>query len=107
MAVPEERPAEAVRRQVTGVFDNAPPLAFVPASGARARRRREVDSRAIGGLWAAAFGVSSLGIALVTLLPGRTAGLYTDGAQILRYVRGGQAMERHSASWPLPASRRG
>lgn len=256
MAVPEERTAEAVRQQVRGVFEGAPPLVFVPASGARSRARREVDwlslwrgvllgagaafggylvatqllptipkphldasaeatlvigaivaaaiaplvhelghvvggllvrfrfmmltwgpvriaregkairvglnrtfnhvggialllpetfenlprrtavmigmgpatslvlgvaaliasyttgiwhsaagmsapPRAIGGLWEAVFGVSSLGIALVTLMPGRTAGLYTDGAQILRYVRGGAAMERHCALMAL------
>ena len=52
---------------------------------------------AILGIAAAAFGVSSLGIALVTLMPGRTGGMSSDGAQIVRFVRGGPVMERHSA----------
>ena len=57
--------------------------------------------RAFGGIVAAAFGVASLGIALVTLVPGRTSGLLTDGAQILRYIRGGPAVDRHSALMAL------
>jgi hypothetical protein len=50
---------------------------------------------AIPGIVAAAFGVASIGIGLVTLIPGRTGGFATDGAQLLRYVRGGSEADRH------------
>ena len=50
---------------------------------------------AVLGLVAAAFGVASIGIGLVTLIPGHTGGLSTDGAQLLRYVRGGPEADRH------------
>ena len=50
---------------------------------------------AIAGIVAAAFGVASIGIGLVTLIPGRTGEFATDGAQLLRYVRGGSEVDRH------------
>lgn len=52
-------------------------------------------SLAISGIAAGAFGVCSLGIGLLTLIPGRTGHYATDGAQLLRYIRGGAAADRH------------
>jgi hypothetical protein len=60
-------------------------------------------SLAIGGIALGAFGVSSLGIGLLTLLPGRTGRFATDGSQILRYLRGGVEAERHSELMTLVA----
>ncbi|MCU0649762.1 MAG: M50 family metallopeptidase, partial [Gemmatimonadaceae bacterium] len=37
----------------------------------------------------AAYGFGSVGIGLLTLIPGRTAGFRTDGAQLLTFLRGG------------------
>jgi Peptidase family M50 len=41
--------------------------------------------------------VMSAGIALVTLIPGRTSGFLTDGARLLRLLRGGPVAARDSA----------
>ena len=58
---------------------------------------------AITGIVAAAFGVSSIGVGLVTLLPGKTGRYATDGAQLLRYVRGGSEADRHGTLMTLAA----
>jgi hypothetical protein len=52
---------------------------------------------AIAGIAVGAFGVSSIGIGLLTLIPGRTGHFATDGAQLLRHVRGGSEADRHVA----------
>jgi hypothetical protein len=52
---------------------------------------------AITGMVAATFGLCSIGLGLLTLIPGRTGRFATDGAQLLRYVRGGSEADRHSA----------
>ena len=52
---------------------------------------------AITGMAAATFGLCSIGLGLLTLIPGRTGRFATDGAQLLRYVRGGAGADRHSA----------
>lgn len=50
------------------------------------------------------FGGGSLGIGLVTLIPGRTSGFWTDGARILQLLRGGPQAERDVALMALIAS---
>jgi hypothetical protein len=52
---------------------------------------------AITGMVTATFGLCSMGLGLVTLIPGRTGRFATDGAQLLRYARGGAEADRHSA----------
>jgi hypothetical protein len=52
-----------------------------PASGA-----------ALGFISLAVLGGASLVLAVVTLFPGRAGGLYTDGARLLRLVRGGDEL---------------
>ena len=52
---------------------------------------------AITGMVTATFGLCSMGLGFVTLIPGRTGRFATDGAQLLRYVRGGSDADRHSA----------
>lgn len=50
--------------------------------------------------WAAAltaYGFGSVGIGLLTLVPGRTAGFRTDGAQLLTFLRGGAEGDRAAA----------
>ncbi|HEX7241865.1 MAG TPA: hypothetical protein VF263_16405 [Longimicrobiaceae bacterium] len=44
-----------------------------------------------------AFAVFSAAIGVATLIPGRTSGFYTDGARILRLLRGGPDTEREVA----------
>lgn len=51
----------------------------------------------------AVFGVMSLGIGAATLIPGRTGGFYTDGARILRLLRGGPDTDREVAVLALMA----
>ena len=51
---------------------------------------------ALGGAWAVV-GLVSLGIGLVTLFPGRTSGFLTDGARLLRLLRGGAPADREAA----------
>jgi len=58
---------------------------------------------AIWGLAAGVFGAASLGIGVLTLFPGRTGRFATDGAQILRYLRGGAEAERHGELMSLVA----
>jgi len=58
---------------------------------------------AIWGLAAGVFGAASLGIGVLTLFPGRTGRFATDGAQILRYLRGGFEAERHGEVMSLVA----
>ena len=45
----------------------------------------------------AAYAFGSCGIGLVTLVPGRTSGFRTDGAQLLTFLRGGAAGDRAAA----------
>mgnify|MGYP001381381839 CR=1 FL=1 len=45
----------------------------------------------------AAYGMGALGIGLITLVPGRSAGFRTDGAQLLTFLRGGAEGERAAA----------
>jgi hypothetical protein len=45
----------------------------------------------------AAYGFGSVGIGLLTLIPGRTAGFRTDGAQLLTFLRGGAEGDRAAA----------
>jgi len=58
---------------------------------------------AITGIVAGVFGVSSIGVGLLTLIPGRTGRFATDGAQLLRYVRGGSDADRHSTLMTMGA----
>lgn len=43
------------------------------------------------------FGIASAGIAVVTLIPARTSGFYTDGARLWRLWRGGPSAARDEA----------
>ncbi len=57
-------------------------------------------TRVAPGEWgdlALLIGVASMGIALVTVWPGRTGGFLTDGARMLRLVRGGPMADREAA----------
>jgi hypothetical protein len=45
----------------------------------------------------AAYGFGSCGIGLITLIPGRTSGFRTDGAQLLTFLRGGAEGDRAAA----------
>lgn len=49
----------------------------------------------------ALFAIGSLGIGVVTLIPARTGGFATDGAQILKLARGGPEAERTLATLSL------
>lgn len=49
------------------------------------------------------FGVLSLGLGVVTIVPGRTSGFYTDGARVLRLLRGGHEAEAEVAIHALTA----
>ncbi len=51
---------------------------------------------ALGGAWAVV-GLISLGIAAVTLFPGRAGGFLTDGARLLRLARGGAGADAEAA----------
>ncbi|WP_412069564.1 hypothetical protein [Rubrivirga sp. IMCC43871] len=51
---------------------------------------------ALGGAWAIV-GLTSFGIAAVTLFPGRTGGFLTDGARLLRLAKGGLVADREAA----------
>ncbi|HEX8271625.1 MAG TPA: hypothetical protein VF615_03170 [Longimicrobiaceae bacterium] len=57
----------------------------------------------LAAIVATVFGVMSLGIGAATLIPGRTGGFYTDGARILRLLRGGPDTEREVAILALMA----
>ncbi|MEW5927964.1 MAG: hypothetical protein AB1941_10785 [Gemmatimonadota bacterium] len=57
----------------------------------------------LAAIVAAVFGVMSLGIGGATLIPGRTGGFYTDGARILRLLRGGPDTDREVAILALMA----
>ncbi len=59
--------------------------------------------RALAAVALAAFGVASLFIAAATLVPARTGGFYSDGARILRLLRGGPDTEREVAILALMA----
>ncbi|HEU0079323.1 MAG TPA: hypothetical protein VFQ76_16835, partial [Longimicrobiaceae bacterium] len=59
--------------------------------------------RALAAVALSAFGVGSLFIAAATLVPARTGGFYSDGARILRLLRGGPDTEREVAILPLLA----
>ncbi len=48
---------------------------------------------AVSLLWLGTFGVLSVGLGFLTLIPGRTEGLYTDGGRLLRLARAGPEME--------------
>jgi len=48
---------------------------------------------AVSLLWLGTFGVLSVGLGLLTLIPGRTEGLYTDGGRLLRLARAGPELE--------------
>jgi hypothetical protein len=47
----------------------------------------------VGGWAAAAFGIASLGLAVVTLIPRRSGGLMSDGARLLRALRNREAAQ--------------
>jgi Zn-dependent protease len=48
----------------------------------------------VGAFFAVVLGMTNLAIGVVTLIPGKTSGFDTDGAQLLDYLRGGQRGER-------------
>jgi hypothetical protein len=50
------------------------------------------------------FGFTSIGIALITLVPGKTSGFLTDGARLLQLLRGGPTAERDAALSALGAA---
>ena len=51
----------------------------------------------LAATWLGLFAAASLGIGLVTLVPGRAGGFETDGAQLFKLMRGGPAAERSLA----------
>lgn len=64
---------------------------------------RLLPSDSAWGLAALVFGFTSLVIFLVTILPARTSGFQTDGAQILSLLRGGAEVEQRALLLVLQA----
>jgi hypothetical protein len=70
-------------------------LAALPADAGYAHQ--------LAAVAAVVFGLMSLGIGAATLVPARTGGFYSDGARILRLLRGGPDTEREVAILTLMA----
>lgn len=66
--------------------------------GGLARSEGSVSlSVALSFLFLAVLGVASLLLGFVTLIPGRSGGMYTDGGRLLRLIRGGPELEGEMA----------
>lgn len=94
------------RRTLIGVAGG--PCASVLAGVAVLAPLGWLSSPTLGGggdppLLPTVLGAGSIVIGLVTLFPGRTSGLDTDGARILRLLRGGPAAEGEAALLALAA----
>jgi hypothetical protein len=86
---------------VAGLF-----LALTLAAPSREAVRAFLGSSVSLGLFVFLFqaGFTSLALGVVTLVPLRKDGFFTDGARLLMLLRGGAKAERWSASWALYAA---
>ncbi len=105
-----ERLAERMIRVVAGGPLASVALGLVGLVGMRLLPEGTLQSGSVGlmaGSAVAMTGIGSLGIGLVTLIPGRTGGFLTDGARLLRLLRGGPEAEGEAAMLGLIGSAMG